>query len=215
MPSIKRIFYASSLEPIFECNNTIMGHLSHIVSYENNNNNNDDDEQLTFHFLWQSTESFDNHLHVPRTSVRFVTISFVIGTSLDGALLSSALLQLQTEIIFLLLYIKKEMLMFIFISFSTWSWQYNDHNTIQKHLSPLLLYKKKAIKGESTTIHIPHRNGWNSGMHRCPTRVMSSIGDDTLKTNSQMRRIKWKTWDNTANMQLWCTHLRWKNMLLL
>ena len=146
MPSIKRIFYASSLEPIFECNNTIMGHLSHIVSYENNNNNNDDDKKLTFHFLWQSTESFDNHLHVPRTSVRFVTISFVIGTSLDGALLSSALLQLQTEIIFLLLNIKKKMLMFIFISFSTWSWQYNDHNTIQKHLSPLLLYKKKSHK---------------------------------------------------------------------
>ena len=93
-----------------------MGHLSHIVSYENNNNNNDDDEQLTFHFLWQSTESFDNHLHVPRTPVRFVIISFVIGTSLDGALLSSALLRLQTEIIFLLLDIKKKIL-FIFIFF--------------------------------------------------------------------------------------------------
>ena len=118
MPSIKRIFYASSLKSIFECNNTIMGHLSHIVSYDdnNNNNNNNNNEQLTFHFLGQSTESFDNHLHVPRTPVRFVIISFVIGTSLDGALLSSALLQLQTEIIFLLLDIKKKIL-FIFIFF--------------------------------------------------------------------------------------------------
>ena len=123
MPSIKRIFYASSLKSIFECNNTIMGHLSHIVSYENNNNNNNinnnnnnNNEQITFHFLGQSTESFDNHLHVPRTPLRFVIISFVIGTSLDGALLSSALLRLQTEIIFLLLDIKKKIL-FIFIFF--------------------------------------------------------------------------------------------------
>ena len=122
MPSIKRIFYASSLKSIFECNNKIMGHLSHIVSYENNNNNNNNNnndnnnEQLTFHFLGQSTESFDNHLHVPGTPVRFVIISFVIGTFLDGALLSSALLQLQTEIIFLLLDIKQKIL-FIFIFF--------------------------------------------------------------------------------------------------
>ena len=119
MPSIKRIFYASSLKSIFECNNTIMGHLSHIVSYENNNNNNNNNdnnnEQLTFHFLGQSTESFDNHLHVPRTPVRFVIISFVIETFLDGALLLSALLQLQTEIIFLLLDIKQKILsIFIF-----------------------------------------------------------------------------------------------------
>ena len=120
MPSIKRIFYASSLKSIFECNNTIMGHLSHIVSYENNNNNDNNNndnnnEQLTFHFLGQSTESFDNHLHVPRTPVRFVIISFVIETFLDGALLLSALLQLQTEIIFLLLDIKQKILsIFIF-----------------------------------------------------------------------------------------------------
>ena len=115
MPSIKRIFYASSLKSIFECNNTIMGHLSHIVSYENNknnnnNNNDNNNEQLTFHFLGQSTESFDNHLHLPRTPVRFVIIFFVIETFLDGALLLSALLQLQTEIIFLLLDIKQKIL---------------------------------------------------------------------------------------------------------
>ena len=96
-----------------------MGHLSHIVSYENNNNNNNNNdnnnEQLTFHFLGQSTESFDNHLHVPGTPVRFVIISFVIGTFLDGALLSSALLQLQTEIIFLLLDIKQKILFHFFL----------------------------------------------------------------------------------------------------
>ena len=42
-------------------------------------------------------------LEAPSVSVMFVTSCFVIGTSLLGALLSSAWLQLQTEIIFLLL----------------------------------------------------------------------------------------------------------------
>ena len=43
-------------------------------------------------------------LQAPSLSVRFVTSCFVIGTSLLGALLSSARLQLQTEITFLLLH---------------------------------------------------------------------------------------------------------------
>ena len=42
-------------------------------------------------------------LEAPSVSVRFVTSCFVIGTSLLGALLSSARLQLHTEIICLLL----------------------------------------------------------------------------------------------------------------
>ena len=42
-------------------------------------------------------------LEAPSVSVRFVTSCFVMGTSLLGAPLSSARVQLQTEIIFLLL----------------------------------------------------------------------------------------------------------------
>ena len=149
MPSIKRIFYASSLKSMFECNNTIMGHLSHIVSYENDNNiNNNNNEQLTFHFLGQSTESFDNHVHVSRTPVRFVIISFVIGTSLDSALLSSVLLQLQTEIIFLLLDIKKKIL-FIFIFFLLGRENIMTTTRFKSSIVHCFYTEKKGIKGES------------------------------------------------------------------
>ena len=145
--------------------------------------------------------------------MRFVIISFVIGTSLLGALLSFALLQLVTAMIFLLLQkrdkkkesilLKKHLHNFNIMLpnnyFEPWcSVSVHDPNK----LSWISMTSGSGIQiSNSLNFHdynninavwykkfqtSPHGNGWDSRMHSCTTGIMPGICDNALKPRNNL-----------------------------